>query len=297
MKKDITVGIIGAGKWGKNLIREFDKISYISTCAITKNSKNKEWVKENYSHIKITNTYKNILSDPNITAVVIATPIKTHYKIAKNALLAGKNIFVEKTLTSNNFQAQELSKIAKKKKLTIFVGHIFLYHQIFTKIKKILTKEKLKYIEFNWNKFGTFDENIYLNLLSHDIALALKLLGKINHIQPGHIQKAITSKDIIHIKAASRNKTNCTFHINRVSDKKSKSVTITTNKNIYIWRDDYLYKLNKERNGFTEICRSKKTALEIECEEFIRHTKLNTRPMADGDFGAQVLEIIEKINS
>ncbi|MFC1775249.1 Gfo/Idh/MocA family protein [Patescibacteria group bacterium] len=297
MKKNMAIGIIGAGKWGKNLIREFNKISTISMCAVTKNSKNKEWLKKNYSRIKITMDYRDIISNPDITAVVIATPIKTHHKIATEALLAGKNVFIEKPITSTSKQAKELTKLAKKRGLTIFVGHVFLYHEMFKKIEQLLTRERLKYLEFNWDKLGTFNEDIYLNLLSHDIAIALKLLGKIKRIQPGHVQGALTSKDVVHIKAASKNKTNCTFHINRISNEKRKSITIITDKNIYVWGNDSLHKLNKKGGGFIEVYKSKKTALEIECIEFIKHIKLNTKPVTDGNFGIQVLAIIEKIDS
>ncbi|MFC1721249.1 Gfo/Idh/MocA family protein [Patescibacteria group bacterium] len=297
MKKKPIIGIVGAGKWGKNLIREFDKISTISTCVITKNSKNKKWLEENYPHIKITAQHKDIISDQNVKTIVIATPIKTHFKLAKEALLAGKHVFVEKPLTTKSHEAQELIDIAEEKKRIIFVGYVFLHHPIFKRMQDILKKERLQYMECNWKNLAkSFHEDIYLNLLSHEIAIVLKLFGNIKNVQIGHTQKAVSKKDIIHIKASvNGNKTNCTFHIDRISNKKEKWITFITNKNIYIWDDYSLHKLNKKQNSFTEIYTAKKTSLEIECAEFIKSIETNVRPLTDGNLGLSVQKIIEKL--
>ena len=74
------VGIVGIGKWGKNLLKEFSKISVIPICVTKGNSQNNKWLKTNYPKIKSTKNYYEILHDENIDAVIIATPIKTHFK-------------------------------------------------------------------------------------------------------------------------------------------------------------------------------------------------------------------------
>jgi UDP-2-acetamido-3-amino-2,3-dideoxy-glucuronate N-acetyltransferase len=289
-----NIAILGAGNWGKNLIREFDKITNISYCLLTKNSQNKDWVENNYPKIKIVTDYKKILSDNSIDVIVIATPIKTHYKIAKEALLNKKNIFIEKPITTSSRQAKDLVKIANENNLTIFVGYIFLHHPIIKKIDKILEKEKIKYLNFYWEKSTKkYDDDIYLNLLSHDISIALYLLKEINNVKKIYSQKIIKKEDIINLKTSPR--TNCSFYINRVSKNKNKNVSILTDKNYYIWEDDFLYKYNKNTNFFTKIYNSSKTPLENEVNYFIKVLNKKEKNFTDGKFGVSIHKILESI--
>ena len=132
MKK---IAIIGLGKWGRNLLREFSKISCVTKCHTRGNQKNISWLRKNYPKVVHTTSIRDILTDKNIDAVVISTPINSHFKIARNALEAGKHVFVEKPMTNTIVEAKQLLKIAKSKNLNLFVGHIFLHNEIFKKIK------------------------------------------------------------------------------------------------------------------------------------------------------------------
>ena len=111
MKK---IAIIGLGKWGKNLIRDVSKISCVKKCSSLGNSNNIKWLKKKYPSIQYTYNLKEIFADKEIDAVIIATPINTHYNLVKKALLAKKHVFVEKPLSSTLSNAEELIKIAKK---------------------------------------------------------------------------------------------------------------------------------------------------------------------------------------
>ena len=179
MKK---IAIIGLGKWGKNLLREFSNVSCVTKCHTRGNQKNISWLRRNYPKVVHTTSIRDILTDKNIDAVAISTPINSHFKIAKNALESGKHVFVEKPMASSVIEAKQLIKIAKSKNLNLFVGHVFLYNEIFKKIKKIDKQESITYAHFAWKKFGTFDEDIFKNLLSHDISLILALFGSPNRI-------------------------------------------------------------------------------------------------------------------
>ena len=178
MSAKLNLGVIGIGNWGKNLVRDFSKYANIGKCTSSGNPKNIRWIKKNYPSIEYVSEKKEIFNDDKINTVVISTPIKTHYSIIKKALLAKKHVFVEKPLCTNVSEANELLKIAKRNNLLLFVGHVFIFNEIFAKILQISRKEKIQFIYFQWNKFGTFDEDIFLNLLSHDISIALKLFGK-----------------------------------------------------------------------------------------------------------------------
>ena len=137
MRRMKQIAIVGMGRWGKNLVRDFSRVSKVKTCVTTGNKKNMMWLRKNYPNINFATDINQVLNDSDIDAVVIATPIKSHFTIAKQSLEAKKNVFVEKPLTKTVEQAKKLVGIAKRNKLCLFVGHVFLYNEIFSKIKKI----------------------------------------------------------------------------------------------------------------------------------------------------------------
>ena len=171
------IAIIGIGRWGKNLIREFSKISKVKFCLTTGNKENLKWLKKNYPDVIHTTRISDVLNDSSIDAVIIATPIKTHYLLVKKILESKKHVFIEKPLAKKSSEINNLIKIAKKNKKTLFVGHVFLHNEIFKKLKLILKTESIKHAIFEWKKLGTFDEDIFENLLSHDLSLNLELFG------------------------------------------------------------------------------------------------------------------------
>ena len=223
MKSKPNIALIGIGRWGKNLLREFDKVADIRYVYHRGDKENSKWLKENYPDIRTADSYEKVLADPVIDAVVIATPIKTHYGLVRLALLAGKHVFVEKPITDNVKQAQELVKIAANKKRVLFVGHIFSYHPVLARIKSIVQREPIKHAAFVWNKLGTFNEELIYNLVSHDVATALDLFGKPTSIKTLENSGMVTDSDIIYFRLGFKNRCFCTIYINRVSNFKNKS--------------------------------------------------------------------------
>ena len=266
MKK---IAIIGLGKWGKNLLREFSNVSCVTKCHTRGNQKNISWLRMNYPKVVHTTSIRDILTDKNIDAVAISTPINSHFKIAKNALESGKHVFVEKPMASSVIEAKQLIKIAKSKNLNLFVGHVFLYNEIFKKIKKIDKQESITYAHFAWKKFGTFDEDIFKNLLSHDISLILALFGSPNRIKLTNNVGFITTSDRISLELNFTRNRKCEVSIDRISPHKEKSVTFLTKKNLFVWNDDELLRFDKRTQSFKKIYQSKNTPLHLECKKFI----------------------------
>ena len=127
-----AVGIIGAGYWGKNLVRTFNSLHSVDLKYIAETS-NEILANINaaYPRIRTTNRYQDILEDRDIAAVVICTPAVHHYEIARESLLAGKHVFVEKPITLKETHARELVSLADKKKRKLMVGHLLLYRQYY----------------------------------------------------------------------------------------------------------------------------------------------------------------------
>ena len=289
------IGIIGIGNWGKNLVKDFSKISNIKKCTSNGNIQNIEWLKKNYPSIEYVTNYNEIFNDNEINAVIISTPIKTHYSLVKKALLSKKHVFVEKPLCSKVSEAQELIKIAKNNNVFLFVGYVFLFNDVLKKLIQISKKEKITYLEFQWNKFGTFDEDIFLNLLSHDISIILKLFGKPKKINIQSSFGFVSKCDIVTLNVKLSQNLKYQIYLNRYSNKKEKTVKIFTEKNVYLWNDLKLYKNNKKSSIFKLIYKSKLTPLEIQCKFFIQELNKSNNSFEYANLAKDVIQLIHKI--
>lgn len=271
----MSYAIIGLGKWGKNLIKEFSKLEEISYCYTKGNQKNIRWLKKNFPKVKYVDSLTPIFMDTKISSVIIATPIKSHYSLSLSALKHGKNVFVEKPLGTTLRQCSSLIKVAKKQNLKLFVGHIFLYHPIFIKIKKLIQNDPIVYFDSSWEKYGTFNEDIGLNLLTHQFSIITSLLGTpqkiILHKQPSKLLE----KNLVCLDMNFKKNIQARVLTNRLSSKKRFLITILTKNNIYIWENNELYKFDKIKKTFKLFFRSKITPLEIECKEFVNYINGN----------------------
>ncbi|MCP4457919.1 MAG: Gfo/Idh/MocA family oxidoreductase, partial [Cytophagales bacterium] len=178
MKKKIAV--VGAGYWGKNLVRNFYELGALHTiCDADKDLVNKYGPQ--FSGVKFTDSFDNLLSDQSIEALVIATPAQYHYQMAKEALLHKKHVFVEKPLALQLEQGEELIGLANEQGLILMVGHILHYHPAIEKLKELIDGGelgKIQYVYSNRLNMGKIrsEENILWSFAPHDISVILLLL-------------------------------------------------------------------------------------------------------------------------
>ena len=181
--KTISVGVIGGGYWGKNLIRNFDQIDSINLDYICDlDQKKLTTYKKIYRRVKTTPTYLDVIQDPNIDAVAIALPVSKHFKCARDALNSGKHVLLEKPMTDNYKEAQELVKLAEKKGLILMVDHIWEYTEAIRKIKEIYNSKqlgKIYYIRADWHNLGLLqpDVNVIWDLAPHLISTINSITG------------------------------------------------------------------------------------------------------------------------
>ena len=124
----LRAGVIGCGYWGPNLIRNFDQISETEmVCVADLDETRLSHMKKLYPNIKATSNYRNLISDPGLDIIAIATPSHTHYQIASEALTAGKHTFVEKPLTVSVEQAEKLIELAETNERKLMAGHTFIF--------------------------------------------------------------------------------------------------------------------------------------------------------------------------
>lgn len=174
------VACVGAGYWGKNLIRNFDSLGALDIICDTNDSV-REAFKTQYPKKRFCASFSEVLSEPAIDAVVIAAPAEKHYALAREALLAGKHVFVEKPLALKVKQGQELISLSKNCRKALMVGHILEYHPAVLKLKDLIDSGELGRINYiysnrlNLGKVRT-EENILWSFAPHDISVLLMLL-------------------------------------------------------------------------------------------------------------------------
>ncbi len=176
------VACIGAGYWGKNLIRNFHRLGALRVICDTNDSV-LEVFKRKYPERRFCRSFSEVLSDVTIDAVVIAAPAEKHYALTREALLAGKHVFVEKPLALKVEEGEELIALAEKSQKVLMVGHILEYHPAVLKLKELIDSGELgriNYIYSNRLNLGKVrsEENILWSFAPHDISVLLMLLGE-----------------------------------------------------------------------------------------------------------------------
>ncbi len=133
----INVAVVGAGYWGKNLVRNFNELGALHTICDSSPDILKVFQGE-YPGREFQRSFQVVLRNPDINAVVIATPAETHFEMVKSALLANKHVFVEKPLAMIVSEAEELHQLAMRQNLKLMVGHILLFHPAIIKLIEMI---------------------------------------------------------------------------------------------------------------------------------------------------------------
>lgn len=178
----LQIAIIGYGYWGKNLVRNFFSLPGCTIRLVADTDIHKlASLKQLYPTVAVTTNLQDVFSDPGIDAVVIATPVFSHYGLAKQALLAGKHVLVEKPMTASVAEAEELIELAGKQNKLLMVDHTFLYTGAVEKIKDLVQSGeigKINYVDSIRINLGLFqsDVNVLWDLAPHDISICVSIL-------------------------------------------------------------------------------------------------------------------------
>jgi UDP-2-acetamido-3-amino-2,3-dideoxy-glucuronate N-acetyltransferase len=176
------VAVVGNGYWGRNLVRNFQELGALGTIC-DENPAAEAAAREKYPAIPFRRDYAEVLADPTIQAVVLATPAAAHYAMARRALLAGKDVFVEKPLALEVGEGAELVDLARAAGRILMVGHILQYHPAVLRLKQLIQSGalgKLEYLYSNRLNIGKIrtEENILWSFAPHDISVMLGLLDE-----------------------------------------------------------------------------------------------------------------------
>lgn len=317
----ITIGVIGFGYWGPNIIRNFsgtDGVRVVAVC--DKKEEVHAKVKSMYPGIRCTKDADELIGAPDIDCVAVVTPVSSHYPLSKKVLENGKHLFVEKPFTTSCDHAEELIGIAEKKNLVIMVDHTFLFTGAVMKMKEIIDRKTLGtiyYYDSTRINLGLFqhDVNVVWDLAPHDFSIMHYLIPEKPVAIVANGQSHVYDKEnIAYITVYCTNKMIAHFNVNWMSPVKVRSTLIGGEKKMLVWDDvapDEKIKVYdkgvdvKTREGIYELLVSYRSsdmwspkvnqteALKLECGYFVECVTSGKKPFNDGAAGLEVVRMLE----
>ena len=241
----LSVAVIGCGYWGPNLIRNFNALSECEVTVVCDTDTNRlTHMKKLYPHLETTTDVDEIFRDENIDAVAIATPVSTHYELAKKSMLAGRHTFIEKPMASSVAECQELLTLSQEQGLTLMVGHTFLFSPPVRKIKELVDSDDLgsiQYVSSRRLNLGLFqkDINVAWDLAPHDISIILHVLNDtpvtVNCQGASHISKSV--EDVCNMTINFANGGFCTIQSSWLDPNKVREMTFVGEKRMLVYND------------------------------------------------------------
>lgn len=312
-----NIALIGAGRWGKNLARNFNQLGALHTiCDARKETLDS--YQNLYPEVHLTTCCEDVLKNEKIKAVAIASPAALHYALAKKALLAGKDVYVEKPLCLDSQEGEDLIKLANEKGRILMVGHLLQYHPCIKRLQELLGQGelgKLQYIVSNRLNLGSIrtEENALWSFAPHDISVILSLTGhqlpnQVRCTGADYLSKGIADTTLTTLRFA--NDVRAHIYVSWLHPfKEQKLVVISSNgmavfddtkpweeklilyRNHVTWTDGNIPLANK--NESERIFVPQGEPLQEECLHFIQCCKERITPRTDGKEGLQVLKVLQ----
>lgn len=304
----IKIAVVGCGTWGKNLVRNFYNLGVLDTCCDL-DPELLAGVRDAYPEIKTTSDIESIINSKDIDGIAIATPSHTHYPLVKKALLAGKNVYVEKPIATSSEEAKELMELSEENEKVLMVGHLLLYHPAVNRLRGLISEGILGdicYVQsdrLNIN-FYRNDRSVMWDLAPHDLSMISYVLD----MEPLCVKSAVGHSsdndgiiDITHVDIEFSNKilahiSNSWLHpMKRVVllVKGSKATAIlddAESKNkLHLYDNHSPEKRTVEYPEYADI-----EPLKLECNHFISCIQNGIKARSDGANGYTVVRILEE---
>ena len=319
---NVRIGIIGLGYWGPNLLRNFSNVEGATVqMACDLDERRCKKMSAQYGNVHFTKSVDELLGSPDIDAVAIATPVSTHYPLAKKALEAGKHVLVEKPLTMRVDHAEELVELARKQGRVLQVDHVYVYSPAVAKIKEIVDSGKLGKILFIDSvriNLGLFqhDVNVIWDLAPHDLSIVDYILGRTPRSVSafGRTNSNSTIEDVGYLNLDFDGGVIANFHVNWLSPVKIRHILIGGSEHSLLFNDldtserikvfdrgiDFANDEQRERvlvnyraGDMWSPNIGTAEPLSLMAQDFIRCIRDGKQPLADGQAGVRVVKILE----
>jgi predicted dehydrogenase len=316
MRTDLRFGVIGWGYWGPKIARNLDGLPQASVTVVADLDQNRlASIAVHQPWIKTTTNIEDVFNS-DVDGVIIATPVRTHYRLAKDALLHGKHVLVEKPLTASVAEAEELVALAQQMKLTLMVGHTFEYSPAVNELRKLVQNGdlgKVYSIETERLNLGLFrnDINVIWDLAPHDVSILIYLFGEspvqVKVQAHAHLQSGIC--DIAHLDLEFANAMTAHLHVSWLHPCKVRRVTVIGDARMVIYDDTNPSEMIKIYNKGADVHADPVVSyrygaitiphidwmepLRLECEDFANAIRNGVQPRAHGGVGLAVVRVLE----
>jgi UDP-2-acetamido-3-amino-2,3-dideoxy-glucuronate N-acetyltransferase len=317
--EQVKVAVIGSGYWGKNIVRNMHQIGALG-CICDKNKETLDCYAQQYPDIPRTTALSDVLANNEIQAVAIATTAESHYNLAREVLLANKQVYVEKPLTLNLDEAQDLIRLAEERNATLMVGHLLQYHPVFVRLKQLVSNGELGRVNYIYShrlNLGKIrrEENILWSFAPHDISMILALAGE----EPEDV--IATGGCYLHQKIADVTTTHLSFpsglkahiFVSWLHPYKEQKLVVVGEKKMAVfddtlpWNDKlqlYPHHIHWEKN-MPVAHKAEPERVDIEpgeplrqqCEHFLACVQNGQKPITDGKEGLDVLRVLKASQS
>jgi predicted dehydrogenase len=323
MSSPLKIGVVGCGYWGPNLVRNFRSLPHCQVKVVCDgDAERRRHMKTLYPDVETGETHEHALNGCEVDAVVVATPVRHHFKIARDSLLAGKHTFIEKPMASSLAECAELNQIAESKKLVLMVGHTFLYAPPIRKIKEIVDFGdigEIQYIASRRLNLGLFqkDINVAWDLAPHDISIILHIMGEtpefVSCNGTAHVTPGIEDVTLMYLSFSRKR---CAMiHNSWLDPRKVREMTIVGTRRMIVYDDVAplekikIYDTRVERpphyDSFAEFQYAyhygdiyaphikQDEPLRVECQHFLDCIREGKEPLTSGRQGANLVQILE----
>lgn len=319
----IATAVVGCGYWGTNLARNFAALSDLRICCDPSEDVRRRMGAQ-YPHARVTADYAEVLDDPGIDAIVLATPAPTHADLAVRALAAGKHLFVEKPLALNEADARRVIDAAERAGRILAVGHLLEYHPAVEYLKDLVQGGDLGEVYYcyshrlNLGKLRS-DENALWSLAPHDISVVLYLLGEeptsVEARGQAFLQPGIEDVCFVTLRFASGRVAH--IHVSWLDPHKTRQLTVVGSKKMAVFDDMEprekvrIYDKGVDRGdrpevpGYPDVLTIREgnilipqlpshEPLALECKEFLNAVATGKPPRSDGADGLRVVRVLQQ---
>lgn len=317
----IKVGVIGCGYWGPQLIRNLYEMSNVELVAVADTKPDRiEFVRRHYPGVTLYNHHQQLL-ESDVEAVVIATPIHTHHRIAMEALSAGKHIMVEKPLAASVDEAVEMINLGRARSRMVMVGHTFLYNPAVQELRRLVADGELGriyYVDAARLNLGLFQRraDVMWDLAPHDISILMYILGRMPVAVSARGSACVQDDvhDVAYLELLFENCVSAHVHVSWLDPAKVRRITVVGDRKMAVYNDVSLvekirvYDTGVESpmtNNFGEFQLSYRHGqvtipyitwqepLRLELEHFAECARTGTEPRTDGMQGLAVVSVLE----
>ena len=314
-RSSIGVAVIGSGYWGKNLVRNFHQLEVLKLIC-DKSEMALAQFKGLKPNVETSLSFNEVFSREDIQGVIIATPAETHFPIAREALLSGKHVFVEKPLVLQEKEGEELIAITRDKNLVLMVGHLLQYHPVFIHLKQLAISGELGRINYIYShrlNLGKIrrEENILWSFAPHDISMILSLAGEdpesVMTSGGNYLHKKIADVTTTHLEFASGLRSH--IFVSWLHPFKDQKLVVVGDRKMAVfddtqpwaeklllypheikWKDQIPVPSKAKPEHVNSI--PEKEPLRLECEHFLHCITAGEAPRTDGREGLRVLRIL-----